>query len=606
MAYKAPQRWSLIRRGGNARIAERYGISPFIASIILNRGISDDEEIRKYLYGTLDDMEDPYGMEQIGKSAELLHKKISEGRPIRVIGDYDADGITSTYILCHCLKEAGAIIDYDIPDRVLDGYGMSMRLVEKAHSDGIDTIITCDNGISQIAEIRRAKELGMTAIVTDHHEPNYTIDEDGNVIYHIPEADAVIDPKLPGCRYPNKNLCGAGVVWKLIYVYEQKYSKENTFPRTKPAGIEECPLTMEALPFAAIATVTDIMKLTGENRILVKYGMKMLKDTVNPGICALIEKCKVDANNLVPSDIGYRIGPCLNASGRLESAKIAADLLLEHDKEAALEKAAYLVDLNEQRKAMTENGKKQAIQLIEDSDLINDRVLVLYLGGVHESVVGIIASKVKDTFNRPAIVFTDTEDPGHLKGSGRSIEKYNMHAEFTKVSDAFIKFGGHPMAAGATIKRDKLNELRKRLNENCTLVDEDLVQNIKIDVVPPFSMLNEELADQLKIIEPCGPGNRGAVFGCSQVKALKLEIRGHTDNCVKLCLQDNSKTKMEAVYFSDTQGILSYLREQYSEEELEKLKKGQENSIRLTLAYKFKINYFKGEHKPQIQIEHFQ
>ncbi len=604
MAYRPKQRWSQLRKGGNARVAQTFGIDPLIASIILNRQVNTDEEIRRYLFGTLDDMEDPLKLDQIEEAAALLCRKIQDNKPIRVIGDYDADGICSTFILVSCLKKAGADVSYDIPDRVTDGFGMSIRLIEQAHSDGIDTIITCDNGIAQITETSRAKELGMTVIITDHHEPNYSEDDEGRRIYHLPDADVIVDPKKPGCTYPNKYLCGAGVAWKLMHVYESRYLiRETESPGILPA--EKCPMTMKMLPFAAVATVTDIMKLQGENRILVKYGLKLLSDADNVGMMELLRANGLQDTELSAYHIGFVIGPCLNATGRLESAKMAITLLLETDHVRAQSEAARLVELNTHRKDMTEEGKAAAFEMIENTHLIHDRVLILYLKGIHESVAGIVASKVKETYHRPVMVFTDTEDPDHLKGSGRSIEEYNMHAEFSRVSDVFLKFGGHPMAAGATIERTKLEDLRRRLNENCTLSEEDLALRVQIDAAPPLSMLTLNLAEQMSVLEPCGTGNRSPLFGCSKVQLLKMSILGVNRNCVKLTVLEKG-TRMDALYFGDSQSFIDYLTEQYSKDQVDRLMRGMECDIHLTLAYKLRINEYRGVRSLQLQIAHFQ
>lgn len=655
MSYRAPQKWTQIVRGGDARVAETFGIDPLTARIILNRDLSSDEEIRRFLYGTLDDMDDPLMLDQISEAAELLHEKILQHKPIRVLGDYDADGICSTYILCTAIKKAGGEVSFDIPDRVADGFGMSMRMIEKAHADGIDTIITCDNGISQIAETARARELGMTVIITDHHEPNYALKKAGDepdvqVEYLLPDANVIVDPRKPGCRYPNKSLCGAGVAWKLMHVYESRYMVKASYgalqgpsenqgsiladdgssvaensrtivhdsvpgnSRTSGQSQEvpesllpvmQCPVTMENLPFAAMATVTDIMKLQGENRILVKNGLRLLSDTKNIGLRALLKSNSLEDKDLSTYHIGFVIGPCLNASGRLDTAKRAINLLLETDPRKAAEEAASLTALNIERKAMTEDGKLAAFEKIENSDLIHDRVLIVYLEGIHESVAGIIASKVKENYHRPVMVFTDTEDPDHLKGSGRSIEEYNMHAELSRVGDVFVKFGGHPMAAGATICRDRLEELRTRLNLNCTLTPDDLTEKIQIDAAPPLSFLTEDLEENLSLLEPTGTGNRAPLFGCSQVELLRFRIIGRKQNCVKLLVRDKN-CRMDALYFGDPQTLIQYLKEKGSEEQFDNLMQGRPNTLRLTLAYKFRINEYQGTRTPQIQIAHFQ
>ncbi len=621
MAYRPAQRWTQLVRGGNARIAELFGINPLTARIILNRGLSTEEEIRRYLYGTLEDMDDPLLLDQISEAAALLHEKIMQNRHIRVIGDYDADGICSAYILCNAIRKAGGNVSFDIPNRISDGFGMSLRLIEEAYSDGVDTIITCDNGIAQINETARAKELGMTVIITDHHEPNYTLTQDQEKEFHLPDADVIVDPKKPGCSYPNKSLCGAGVAWKLMHVYESRYMMGEAYhgARTASTGasgnpdgartallpVTQCPVTMENLPFAALATVTDIMKLQGENRILVKNGLRMLSSTDNIGMKALIASNSLSGKDLTTYHIGFIIGPSLNASGRLDTAKRAISLLLESDPEKAAREAEELTNLNRMRKEMTETGKKAALDRIESSDLVNDRVLIVYLEGIHESVAGIIASKVKENYHRPVMVFTDTEDPGHLKGSGRSIEEYNMHAELSKVSDVFVKFGGHPMAAGATIQRDRLEELRRRLNENCTLTEEDLKEKIQIDAAPPLSYMTEDLAADLSLLEPVGTGNRAPMFGASQVEILRLKLIGQDKNIVRLLVKDQT-CRMEAIYFNDSDGFLAYLTEKYGEAQVENLMNGRADNIKLTLAYRFEINEFRGTRTPQMQIAHFQ
>ena len=612
MPFRVNQKWSQVVVGGDGKIAQKFGIDPVAARVLLNRGLRGEEEIRKFLYGTLDDLEDPTLMDQIENAAALLNEGILQKKKIRIIGDYDADGIFSVYILYHTLERAGALVSYDIPDRIVDGFGMSMRLVENAYRDGIDMIVTCDNGIAQTDEVSRAKQLGMKVIITDHHEPNYTLTENGEIRYHLPDADAIVDPKKPGCQYPNKDLCGAGVAWKLMYLYESRYLSATGMDQSQESGstcspsivpVKDCPTAMETLPFVAAATVTDIMKLTGENRILVKYGLRMLQETENTGMRALIRCCDLEGRKLTVGHIGFIIGPCMNASGRLESAKTAVGLLLETNMENAVARAKSLADLNARRKEMTEKGKAAAFELIEHTALARDRVLLIYLEGVHESVAGIIASKVKETVNRPVIIFTDTENPGYLKGSGRSIEAYNMHDELSRFSDLFVKFGGHPMAAGVTIPRDRLDELRIRLNESCTLSEEDLTQKVLLDAVPPFSYLTEDLIHKLDVLEPYGPGNRSPLFGCSKVRILRLET-GKNNNYVRMLAQDGS-ARANVVLFGDTNEFLSSLKETFGEIEVNNLLSNRENGIRISLAYRPVLNEYRAKRFVQLQIEYF-
>ena len=602
MAYRAAQRWTQTVRGGDGPIAEKFGIDPLIARILLNRGLTGDEEIRRFLHGTLEDLEDPRRLDHAPEAVRMIRSGIRERKKIRIIGDYDADGIFSVYILYHTLKRLGACVSYDVPDRVTDGFGMSMRLVEEAHRDGIDMIITCDNGIAQLQETWRAKTYGMTVIITDHHEPNYTRKENGEKEYQLPAADAVVDPKKPDCSYPNRNLCGAGVAWKLMYLLENAPSADSS-GRLK--AVRECPIAMEHLPFAAAATITDIMQLTGENRILVKEGLKMLSGTDNAGMRALIRCCGLEGKALTAGYIGFVLGPCMNASGRLDTAKLAIDLLLEENPQEASRLAQKLKELNDARKQMTEDGKRDALDLIGNSDLINDRVLILYLKGIHESVAGIIASKVKETWHRPVIVFTDTEQPGHLKGSGRSIEAYNMHDELSKLSDLFLRFGGHPMAAGVTIRRENLEALRRKINENCSLTPEDLTQKVTLDAVLPLPYLSEDLIRELSVLEPFGPGNSAPLFGVSQARLLKLQVRGKNRNCIHLLIEKDGY-RMTAVYFGDSDDFLFYLKEKGGERETARLIAGRESTLTLSLAYRPVVNEFRSERSIQLQIANYQ
>lgn len=599
MVYRVKQKWSRLVKGGNGKIAQQFGIDPVTATVLLNREINEEDRIRTFLYGGLEDLADPRKMDQAMEAVSLLHDAVAANKKIRIFGDYDADGIFSTCILYHTLDKAGGCVSYDIPDRVTDGFGMSKRMVEQAFHDKVSLIITCDNGITQTEEVLLAKKLGMTVIVTDHHEANYKTDASGMRQYILPEADAVVDPKKPGCSYPDKELCGAGVVWKLMYLYEMLYMEGGELP------VDQCRIAMENLPFAASATITDVMKLTGENRILVKKGLELLPKTENAGMQALIRSCALSDRPLTTTHVGFVLGPCLNASGRLKTALDAVSLLLETDPVKASRKAEQLKQLNDMRKEMTEDGKAAAFEKITGSSLIHDRVLCVYLEGIHESVAGIIASKVKETFFRPVLIFTDTQDPALLKGSGRSIEPYNMHDELSAVSDLMVRFGGHAMAAGVTIERSSLDTLRSRINEICALTPDDLTQKVLLDAVIPFSYLSEPLIEELAGLEPFGPGNRAPLFGCSKVQVLSLRILGKNQNCVKLSVTDGSR-RMTAVYFGDANAFLQYIKNTWGEAETAKLMMGQPNQVRLSLAYRPVINEFRSERSIQLQIAHFQ
>ena len=627
MAYQTQEQWVEIRKGGDfAAVAEQFCISPVIARLLRNRDITDTVQIRRFLRGNLDDLEDPCGLDHAREAAAFLHDRVLSGARIRVIGDYDADGVCAAFILYDTLKRSGALVDYDIPDRIRDGFGLNVRLIEDAASDGVDTIITCDNGIAARDAVQRAKELGMRVIITDHHEPNFLEEADGSRTWLLPEADLIVDPKKPGCGYPNKDICGAGVAWKLMQIYESLYmpvgnggtkGSDVSGGSAGPGGsaghdgpdgiifpVRRCPVTMEHLPFAAIATVTDVMKLTGENRILVRTGLSMIGESRNAGLHALLAQTGILGKALGCYDVGFILGPCLNAGGRLDSAKRSVALLTEQDPSRAMQMASELSSLNSERKEMTEDGKREASRMIEESSLLNDKILIVYLPGIHESVAGIIASKVKESYNRPVIILTDSEDPDILKGSGRSIEAWNMFEGLSFVSDLFVKFGGHAMAAGISIRRDRLEELRRRLNADCALTEEDLVKKVRIDMRLPLSYVSEDLVNALRILEPFGTGNRSVLFAQSGLKALRMRVLGQKRNAVKFLLDDQG-TRMEAMWFGDASRMESWLEEKYGETELARLKLGEENNIRLAVCYVPEINEFRGVRTVQIRIAHF-
>ena len=647
MSYTQPEKWVEIRKGGDfAAIGEKYGISPVIARILRNREIVSDEEIHDFLFGTLEDMENPMLLDSAPEAAGLLYKKVRAGCRIRIIGDYDVDGICSTYILYDTLSRDGADVDYDIPDRLKDGFGLNVRLIEKAHQDGVDTILTCDNGIAATDAVSKAKEYGMTIILTDHHEPNYEEADPGAdpktdpasgsesaKIYILPPADLIVNPKKPGCTYPNKDLCGAGVAWKLMHIYESLYmgsdasdrlnetdllceagsdekGRQSTGNRLDIKKLSDCPVSMEHLPFAAIATVADVMKLTGENRILVQKGLSMLPDIPNPGMQALIRQTGISGRPLNCYDIGFILGPCLNAGGRLDSAMRSVALLTQQDPVEAIRTATELAELNAERKNMTEDGRREAARQIESTDsclkpLLSDRILVVYLPGIHEAVAGIIASRIKDDYNRPTIILTDSEDPDILKGSGRSIEAWNMFEGLTAISDVFVKFGGHAMAAGVSLRKERLDEFRRRINENCTLTEEDLIKKVKIDMRLPLSYITEDFVSSLKSLEPFGPGNRAPLFAQSGLRVLQMRVLGQKRNAVKFLLEDGG-TRMEALWFGDASVMEEFIRKKAGEEALARIRLGTENDLRLAITYHPDINEFRGVRNVQVRIVNYQ
>lgn len=547
-SIRLKEKWVVSAKGADFKaIGEHFGIDPVIARIMRNRGLTDLDEMEYYLHGDEKDLIDPHLLKDVNLAAEIILKKVKEQKKIRIIGDYDIDGIQSTYILYCALKRIGAEADYVIPHRIRDGYGMNEHLVTQAAEAGIDTILTCDNGISAIDQIHLAKELGMTVVVTDHHEVPY-IEENGVRREKISEADAIVNPKQEACQYPFKKLCGAAVAWKLVQVlYEQ-------------AGIP----VSEADRFienAGFATVGDVMDLQGENRVLVKLGLKMLNQTQNIGMKALILQSNRKLGEIRSGDIGFGLGPCLNATGRLETARIALKLLLcESEAEAAV-LAQEAVDLNNSRKLLTEQAVEVAKQMIADGGYENDRVFVIFLPDCHESLAGIVAGRIREAYHRPTLVITRGEEGA--KGSGRSIEGYSMFEELNKCADLLSSFGGHPMAAGFSLPEENIEAFRRRLNEVCTLTEEELQAKVVIDVPMPIGYITFPLIEQLKLLEPFGKGNDKPVFADRNLVIERLKIYGPTGRVVQLTLHSSSGAKVQAVYFGDPDNLRLPLEEKY-------------------------------------------
>ncbi len=512
------------------KIAERFRIDPVTARIIRNRGIEGEEQIERYLNGTLDGLYSPMLLKDMERAVEILRAKIAEGRRIRIVGDYDIDGVCSTYILLTALRRLGAEADYAIPDRIKDGYGMNEAIIERAHGDAVDTILTCDNGISAYHQIALAKSYGMTVVVTDHHE--VPLDENGEV---IPPADAVIDPKQEQCSYPFPEICGAVVAYKLV---EALYEACGV-PRSEWQAL---------LEFAAIATVGDVMRLQDENRILVKYGLQQMGHTPNVGLRKLAEKNNLDLTQVTAYHIGFVIGPCLNAGGRLQTAKLALSLLLCEDEDEADRLAVQLKELNDMRKDMTEQGTAEA-KLLVDTWYQMDSVLVVYLPECHESLAGIIAGRLREYYQKPAIVLTKGEEA--VKGSGRSIEGYHMFKKLSEVKELMLKFGGHPMAAGLSLEEANIEEFRRRLNENSGLTEEDFKAKIWIDVPMPVGYVSERLVQELKCLEPFGQGNEKPLFAEKALKIRSSRVIGRNKNVVRMTLEEGNGFPMEALYFGD-------------------------------------------------------
>lgn len=527
------------------KIGQTFGIDPVIARLIRNRDVEGMENIRSYLYGTLEELPSPWLLKDMKKAVEILKDKIDQKARIRIIGDYDIDGVTATYILLTGFRRLGARVDTYIPDRIKDGYGMHSQLIEKASEDGIDTIITCDNGIAASAEIQQAKEKGMTVIVTDHHEIPYR-DTDKGREWIVPEADAVINPKQSDCPYPNKNICGAVVAWKLIWTLYETY------------GIDRNEILEFSEP-AAVATVGDVMDLQGENRIIVKEGLRRLPTTKNQGFRALIEANGLGGERITAYHVGFVLGPCINASGRLDTAARALRLLCTEDADRAAKEAGDLVALNQSRKAMTEKGREEAEHIIESQGLSSDRVLVVYLPECHESLAGIIAGRLREKYYKPSFVLTKAEKGA--KGSGRSIEGYSMYDELVKCSDLLEQFGGHPMAAGLSLPEENIDAFRKRLNEVCTLTEEELIPKVVIDVPMPISYLSRTLTEQLSVLEPFGKGNTKPLFAQKGLRVLNLRIFGKNQNVAKMRLVDEQGNSVDTVYFGAAREFEQYVQQ---------------------------------------------
>ena len=555
------------------QIGRQFHIDPVIARLIRNRDVIEEEKIREYLLGTVEELPSPWLMKDMEKATDLLEKKIQQHAKIRIIGDYDIDGVTSTYILLKGLKRVGADVDTYIPDRVLDGYGIHGHLIDKAEADGIDTIVTCDNGISAAAEIQTAKDKGITVIITDHHEIPYR-EENGERQMVLPPADAILNPKQYDCSYPNKNLCGAVVAFKYITALYERF------------GVPGKELE-DYYELAAIATVGDVMDLQGENRILVKEGLRRLKNTQNTGLQELIRANGLEDGKITAYHIGFVLGPCINASGRLDTAARALALLNAQTKDEAAKLAGDLTALNQSRKALTEKGKEEAIQIIETTELKNDRVLVVYLPDCHESLAGIIAGRLREKYHKPAFVLTKGEKSA--KGSGRSIESYSMYEELVKCADLMIQFGGHPMAAGLSIEEKNIERFRKQLNVNCTLTEEELWPKIVIDVPMPVSYITKKLIEQISLLEPFGKGNTKPIFAQKGLKVLDSCIIGKNKNVVKLKLLDPQGTAIEGIYFGEAEDFMNFIREKET----------------VSVTYYPEINRFRGRESLQIIIQNY-
>lgn len=585
------EKWVLKNKKADfAAMMEQYKISEVIARLLVNRNQETEEDIKAYLNPELERLHNPLEMKDLEKACDILVEKINGGKKIRIVGDYDVDGVAATYVLYTALLKCKAAVDYEIPDRIKDGYGINMNIIDEAYRDGIDTILTCDNGIAAWEQTQKAKELGMTVIITDHHDIPYT-ETAGKKEYLVPEADAVVNPKQHDCGYPFKNLCGAAVAFKLVQVLYDRF------------GINK--QEVEALlEIVSIATVCDVMELINENRIIVKHGLKLLKQTGNYGLKALLEKNNINLSALSAYHLGYIIGPCLNASGRLDTAKKGLGLLLSATEDEADKLAGELKQLNDVRKEMTVKGLEQAVKLVEESNRKSDKVLVVYLKDCHESLAGIIAGRLRERYNKPAIVLTDSEVS--VKGSCRSIEQYNIYEELSKCRHLLLKYGGHPLAAGLSLEETMVEQLREEINQNSSLTEEDFIPKISIDILLPLGYLSEELIQELELMEPFGKGNIKPIFAEKNLRVRRAFVIGKNSNVLKLNVVNDYGRVMEALYFGDVEAFLELLSQNYGQEEVDKMFQNRENRVKLSVTYYPGINEYGGNRTVQIVIQNYQ
>ena len=582
-------KWFEIRKGADFhQIGKKYGISPVLARIIRNREIIDEKQIEKYLLGSLKDVYDGKLLKDMNKAVGIIHEKIRCGKKIRVIGDYDVDGICASYILKKGLDLCGADVDIVIPHRMKDGYGINEQLITDAYEDKVDTIITCDNGIAAYHQIKYANSLGITCIITDHHEVPYEMTE-GKKQFILPPAEAIIDPKQEECTYPYKNICGAVVAWKLVLKLWEGYHIAEEDRR-------------EILEFAGIATVCDVMELLDENRIIVKEALKSMKNSANLGLRSLIKIHDIHPENLSAYHLGFVLGPCFNATGRLDSAVRTLELLECKKERETIFLAAELKKLNESRKEMTEQGVEDALCKIEEEKLDEDKVMVVYLPECHESLAGIIAGRIREKYYKPVFVLTKGEDC--VKGSGRSIDSYSMYEEMSKCKELFLKFGGHKLAAGLSMEEANVEMFRKTLNDNCTLTEEELEEKVYIDLALPFACATEEFMEELKLLEPFGTGNSKPIFAQRNVTFLSMRIMGKTADMARFSVEDESGKRYSMILFRNLDRFLKDVEEKYGTDVLNSfINQNRNSSIKMHVIYYPSINEYMGRREIQYVLQ---
>ena len=570
-------------------IGKHFGISPILARIITNRGIIGEKNIHEYLFGTINNLYSPYLMKDMEKGINILVNGINENKKIRVVQDYDVDGCMSGYILVTALKRCGADADYDVPDRKSEGYGINERIIRNAKADGVDILLTCDNGIAAINEVKFAKQLGLTVIVSDHHEVQYEHTENG-LNYIIPEADAVIDIKRPDCDYPFKQLCGAGIAYKIAECLYEKF------------GIAKGEL-YKLMQFAAVATVCDIVDLTGENRIITREGMKILDKTENFGMRALLDRCLKPGEKISVGRIGFFIGPVINAGGRMSTSILAMRLFFSKSRDEAENILDELITYNNERKKATEDAVGKIVSELGD-DAENSNVIIKYISDCHESVAGIAAGRVKDIYHRPVIVLTDSSDENSIKGSARSVEGFDIFERIMTCRDLLSRFGGHPMAAGLTLEKKNFDEFVRRMNEPGWPEGADKFKRIVIDAAVPFSKINSNLVNETALIEPCGKANTKPVFAAKNVSIRRAMILGKNKNVLKLYLDDGT-TELEAIWFGDVDKVVENIKAKYGDKQVSNMFAGKENNIYTDIIYVPKINKYNGFERIQLDITSF-
>ena len=586
------EKWFLKNKKGNMEeISKKFGISPLVAKVLINRDLVDSRDIDMYLNGGLENLHDPFLMKDIEKAANIIVEAIEKDENIIIAGDYDQDGNSSVLTLINGLKRCGKEASYVIPNRIEDGYGINERIVEDCKSKGVDLIVTCDNGISEFSAIDRAKELGMKIIVTDHHDIPYIV-EDGVKKDNLLGADAVVNPKRSDCDYPFDKLCGAGVAFKLVQVV---YSKMGI-------DIEE---SYKLLEFVAMATVCDVVDLVDENRIIVKEGLKRINTTDNIGLKSLIEATGLKDKTITPYHLGFIIGPCINASGRLESADLAVELLLTEDESLAKEYAKRLYDLNDERKELTRKGYENIVEMVERENLNREKMIISYFPDIHESIVGIIAGRIKDKYNKPTIVFTDGKEDGTIKGSARSIDEYNMYEKINEVGEYLITYGGHPMAAGLSLEKSNLDIIYQYMVEHTELTAEDLAVKRHIDMHLPLKFIDFKLIEELELLAPYGKGNARAVFAEKNIKVNRMSILGKDKNVLKLELLSGEGRLIEGIYFGDIEEFTNYYSEKFSSIDVENALSGLSNDLKLDIIYYPNINEFMNKKTIQVVVQGF-